>query len=343
MRAPKPSRCDRLCQKAGHPSKSPGQNALFSSRDDLARRPRYKRQGPQEQGRAFAMQYLRSAFSGFIFLLCLGLLASPGLARIESFQLSAADDNHELVRLDRFTWVIAEIGSAPRNIAHVLVGKERALLLDSGSGRHITKIVTAATLAPVTVLPTHLHAVHLGGAKHYENLSLVDLPWLRERATAAENGVSYFTPTISQSMSLWAPTLKVTNWVSPDTSLDLGERSLRVLHTPGHTEESISVYDEDTKTIYTGGLLHGGDVKLYQPGASVADALASVQKLRRAFPNAQTIRGSRGMSALPATALLKMEKLLEDILAGKASGARVWSLAGLVRRYEAEGFALLAP
>ncbi|MFT4570406.1 MAG: hydroxyacylglutathione hydrolase [Hyphomicrobiaceae bacterium] len=271
-------------------------------------------------GTAFALVALIGAGVSF---------APQAWARIDSFKLSASDDYHELARLDRGTWRITEKGSEPANVSYVIVGEERALLVDSGSGKNITGMVTAATRLPITVVPTHLHAEHLGSAHRYERLALPDLPELRERADS--DGA--LTPSMRESWSVWPPKLKVTDWIAPGSEIDLGGRSVILVHTPGHTPESISIVDEDSGRLFSGDLLIPGDVEFYGPGADTSAALASVQKLRATYPELKTVWGAHGEGELPASALGALEQVLQTIEDGTASGALYWKLAGLVRSY----------
>ena len=49
-----------------------------------------------------------------------------------------------------------------------------------------------------------------------------------------------------------------TDWPQGQTTIDLGERKVTVLPTPGHQEEAISLYDHQTAWLMTGDTLYPG-------------------------------------------------------------------------------------
>jgi glyoxylase-like metal-dependent hydrolase (beta-lactamase superfamily II) len=59
----------------------------------------------------------------------------------------------------------------------------------------------------------------------------------------------------------------LTNFLDEGDEIDLGGRVLRVLHTPGHSPGSISVFDEATSTLFCGDVLLEGGIYDDIPGA----------------------------------------------------------------------------
>jgi hydroxyacylglutathione hydrolase len=277
------------------------------------------------------------SLAALVALAMMAGLARPAAARIDEFKLSAADDHHEIFRIDADTWRIVEKGPEPRNAAYVLCGKERALLFDSGSGRGIEGMVAAATRLPVTVLPSHLHAEHLGGIRSFDRVALANVEGLRSQAR--ENVLA---PTMVQGLSFFAPSFEVTDWLVPGSDIDLGGRKLAVVHTPGHTPESISLVDRASGQAFVGDLLFPGDVRMDQFGADPKLALASVRKLRMEFPDLQSVWGAHGEGELPAKALIELEQVLAAIFIGKAEGEATFTLIGMMHRYPGNGFNVIA-
>lgn len=186
-----------------------------------------------------------------------------------------------VVQLDERTFAIAEPYSWPRNVNYLIAGTSRALLLDAGVGFYdIRPIVDQLTDLPVTFMPSHLHYDHTGQGS-YEWIALVDLPHLRERATGDR-----FTPSWGEHLGVAEgvePTSwKIDEWVRPGSEMDLGDRKLTLIYTPGHTDNSISLLDKANNVMFTGDFMSAGSISAWYPGASMGDYLQSARKIIRA-------------------------------------------------------------
>ena len=72
---------------------------------------------------------------------------------------------------------------------------------------------------------------------------------------------------------------RVTEWWADGQTLDLGGRTLQVIHTPGHSAASMALLDEDTDQLYTGDLLYPGQLLALFEGANMGAYLTSVEGL----------------------------------------------------------------
>ncbi len=183
-----------------------------------------------------------------------------------------------IVQLDERTFAIAEPYSWARNINYLIAGSERALLLDAGVGFYdIRPVVQQLTDLPVTFIPSHLHYDHTGQGS-YDRTALVDLPHLRERAKGDE-----FTPNWGEHLGVAEgidPTVwKIDDWIKPGSQIDLGERALTLLYTPGHTDNSISLLDKANNVMFTGDYMSAGSMSAYYPGSNMGDYLQSAHKI----------------------------------------------------------------
>jgi hypothetical protein len=140
------------------------------------------------------------------------------------------DDYWAVQDIDANTYALGEPRYYQANYAYLIVGGRRALLFDAGSGtRDITGVITSLTHLPVTVMPSHLHFDHTGGIAPFTSVAMIDLPDTRADLT---NG--RFTPSRYEYLGmidgLVPPTFRVTEWLKPGTTIDLGGRVLRILH-----------------------------------------------------------------------------------------------------------------
>ena len=61
--------------------------------------------------------------------------------------------------------------------------------------------------------------------------------------------------------------------------LDLGGRRLRVIHTPGHTPDSVCLLDEEHGLLFTGDTVNSGPILVTDPVASLEDFARSTRRL----------------------------------------------------------------
>ena len=247
----------------------------------------------------------------------------------EAEQTKWFDDYFTVEWIDDRTVAIGEPRFPQFNFNYLLLGRERALLFDSGPGvRDIRPVVDSLTKLPVTVLPSHLHYDHVGSVGSFERVALLDLPALRERSV---DGV--FTPTAAEHLGFAAghpiPELRVTDWLAPGSSIDLGGRELRVIHAPGHTPESVALHDPVRRQLFTGDYITQGALYAFVPGSSLRDYLATAEALAAAVhPEAELFTAHRtspfGAPILAQRDVVALRGTLEAIRDGTADGAGLW-------------------
>lgn len=180
------------------------------------------------------------------------------------------------------------------NWNYLITGEDRALLFDTGPGlRDITPVVASLTDLPVTALLSHLHYDHVGNFHRFENTALADLPILR----GCEHNGLFIAP---EDMYLgsyedmkWVPHA-IRQWWPIGHRIDLGGKVLEIVATPGHSPESISLYDRDAGIFLAADFLYPGDLYGQVPGASLPDYLASAEALDRLLPGDVLILGAHG-------------------------------------------------
>jgi len=112
--------------------------------------------------------------------------------------------------------------------------------------------------------------------------------------------------------SFRTPAAGITRWLADGDVLDLGGRSLEVLHTPGHSPGSICLWDVGSGTLLSGDVLVDGEPLLDQlPRSSPADFAASLRRLA-SLPVA-TVYGGHG----PAFSRQRAHEIIRAYLAGR--------------------------
>jgi len=235
------------------------------------------------------------------------------------------DDYFLVETIDAKTYAIGEPRYYQGNYSYLIIGNDRAVLFDAGTGnRDIVPVVRALTALPVTVIPSHLHFDHVGALGRFERTALPDLPVLRARAADRWLTLKRYE-FLGHADRLAAPRFTVDEWWSGGQIIDLGGRRLQVVLLPGHTPTSVGLYDADQRLLFAGDFIYPGELYAFLPGASRAAYLATTRRLVALLDPATRIYAAHMADGAPAIAAPVLEiadlRALEHALVGIESGA----------------------
>jgi hydroxyacylglutathione hydrolase len=189
------------------------------------------------------------------------------------------DDYFVVETIDPTTFAIGEPRYYQGNYSYLIVGEQRAVLFDAGTGmRDIVPVVRSLTNRPVTVIASHLHFDHVGALGRFDKTAVIDEPSLRTRARDSRLTLKRYE-FLGFADRLRMPTFPVDEWWVPGSTIDLGGRRVHVLATPGHTSTSVSLYDEDRHQLFAGDFIYPGELYAFLPDASRSSYLATTKRL----------------------------------------------------------------
>jgi hydroxyacylglutathione hydrolase len=165
------------------------------------------------------------------------------------------------------------------NWSYLIEGKDRALLFDTGPGLHnIAPVVDSLTVKPLVVLPSHMHFDHTGNLHQFPHIAMADLPVLRayERDGMFHASDDLF---IGRDEGLVWKLVRVTTWWPIGHHIDLGGRELEIIHTPGHSPDSISLFDVRANILFAADFIYPGDLYAQVPGSDLREYLSSSDRL----------------------------------------------------------------
>ena len=186
-----------------------------------------------------------------------------------------------------------------RNWSYLIEGTQSALLFDSGTGfRNIAPVIDHLTKKPVTVLPSHLHFDHVGNLDKFPTIALADLPMLR---ALDQSGIIQEDPDLflgAWENQTW-PRFSASGWVEIGKTIDLGRRSLEVLHTPGHSTDSITLQLQSENILLVADFIYPGALYAQVPGSNLADYLASAELVLASNSKACRLFAAHGADPAP--------------------------------------------
>jgi glyoxylase-like metal-dependent hydrolase (beta-lactamase superfamily II) len=271
------------------------------------------------------------------------------LERVESSQ-----PWFEVYRVDPGIYVIYEPGQFEEAISYLVLGEERAALIDTGCGiGDIKALVEEFTDLPVLVVNTHSHNDHVAQDYMFDEVAIFDDPVAREHA---ETGCSHeeMVHLIAEGMTwkplpeefdpdtYYVPPFEVTRWLRDGDMVDLGGRRLEVIHTPGHSPDSVCLLDRGARLLWTGDIFYTGAIYTYLPGGDIDKLIESYRKIIGLFPHYDRLMPSHNEPWVEKEILHEVLEAVEDIKAGKA-GEYVEGMDGeiKVRRYNYDKFSII--
>lgn len=245
---------------------------------------------------------------------------------VESITLAGGvwleDAWYALKPVDGTTLAIGEPAYHQCNWSYLISDAEQSLLWDTGSGRRALKpVIDRHARATVTAFPSHMHFDHLGAVGDFGPVLLADLSCLR-----AYEVEGHVTPPEHLYLGAWeglrAPRFSVARWVRPGEVVTVGARQLAVWHTPGHSQDSVSLWEPARVRLYAADLIYPGEVYAQVPGASLPSYLLTLQRLLRLLPrdaeilcaHGQAEEGAHDMPLLGYTDLEDLWRNVRDLL-----------------------------
>ena len=226
-------------------------------------------------------------------------------------------------------FAIYEPHQAEETIGYLIVGKQRALLFDTGMGISDVKKVTAElTNLPIVVLNSHTHDDHVGGNWQFDAIYSMDTDFTRKNAEGSrEDAQAEITPdqicgalpkgfdAKSYATRPW----KITRYIHDGERIDLGGRTIEVIATPGHTPDAISLIDRANGLLFTGDTYYPGPIWLFRPETDFKAYADSISRLNALTPGVNVILGAHNVPVASPADLTRLISAFAAVRAGKVT------------------------
>jgi len=207
-------------------------------------------------------------------------------------------------------WLIAEPGHVN---SYLVEGEDLAVLMDTGLGIcDIRSVVRRLSGKPVLVVNTHHHFDHSGGNLLFEDIAIHRTGEPLLAAAPPEGLASGYMAYVARLLDAWQPykeaddlyfhlltgeTLprplpatfdpaeyairpsRATRLLDDGEEIDLGGRTLRVLHSPGHSPDSICLFDEKNGLLFGGDTINTGPIYAQLEESDVGQFASSTARL----------------------------------------------------------------
>lgn len=195
--------------------------------------------------------------------------------------------------IDKDTFAISEYNHWEKAHSYLSIGNKIACLIDTGLGiGNIKQITDSLTDLPIKVITTHAHWDHIGGHSLFDNICVHenDVEWIRKGIPVPINNIK--TNLVKGVRKELLPEeFDLKNYcifkgeprhiLNDGEKINLGNRKLLVLHTPGHSPGHICLYERERGYLYTGDLLYKGTLYAFYPSTNPNDYYKSLKKISK--------------------------------------------------------------
>jgi glyoxylase-like metal-dependent hydrolase (beta-lactamase superfamily II) len=257
------------------------------------------------------------------------LLPRPGNKRLPRVDLP--DDWFVVYRASDGVFAIAEPFQFQEVISYLILGSRSALLFDTGLGiGKIGRIVKKLTRLPVTVLNSHTHFDHVGGNADFDRILAMDTDYTRANARGFSHekvkgevepaALCRGVPAGFDSAGYRTRAFTPTQFIKDGHTIDLGGRTLTVLHVPGHTPDAIALLDAAAGVLFTGDSFYEGTIWLYVPETDLTAFAASVDRLAALVPSLEKLHPSHNVAVSAPEWLSRLKVAMGQVRSAQAKG-----------------------
>jgi glyoxylase-like metal-dependent hydrolase (beta-lactamase superfamily II) len=252
-------------------------------------------------------------------------LPRPAYSKLE--RVPTADPWFEVYKVRPGIFAIYEPHQLEEVISYLVIGRDRALLFDTGMGiSNIQEVVVGLTKLPVSVVNSHTHNDHVGDNWRFSDVYGMDTDFTRANARGSKDDaqaelapgeICGALPAGFDAKAYATKPFHITHWLHDGDTMDLGGRTLKVIGTPGHTPDAIALLDDKNGLLFTGDSFYLGPIYLYRPETDLDAYVASMQKLGALAPHLQLLLPSHNTPVADPSYLPKVVAAIQQVPRGE--------------------------
>ncbi len=185
-----------------------------------------------------------------------------------------------------------QVGALETNCYVIFNEENFAIILDpGGEGEKISLFIEEKKLRPLMIINTHGHADHCGANKLLKEKYSIPILLHRDDIEILNSFENQFIfPLMGGN-----PSPNPDKFLKDGDFIEFGETSLKIIHTPGHTPGSISIFADGI--LFSGDLIFSGSVgRTDLPGGSWNQLINSIRNKILTLPDETIILPGHGPS-----------------------------------------------
>ena len=265
-------------------------------------------------------------------------------------RISVRGDWFEVYEVAADVYAIYEPGQFEEIISYLVIGTERALLFDTGLGiGDMRAVVDELTDLDVVVLNSHTHYDHIGGNHQFDSILATNTAYTqRHEAGSTHEAVAEFVgpgwvwkawPDGFDPAAYRSQPFAVERRVDDGDRIDLGDRVLEVLLTPGHAPDSLCLLDRENRLLFTGDTLYLATLYAHLDGSDPGVYRASAQRLAGLADDVDHLLTAHNVPVVDGRYLVRLDAAFGSIFEGRGD----YALADGHREYDFGDFSIMVP
>jgi len=173
-------------------------------------------------------------------------------------------------------------GTGKGSHSYVIIGNRMNLLIDPGMDSNFPYLQENLLKVGLKVrdidivINTHEHFDHIGANRYFQENAII----AAHRFAATKMAFNDIYVTLYRSGDVNELPIYVHLWLESKSRIDLGNYTLDIIHTPGHTSGSICIYEPKQKFLFTGDMVFaGGTLSYIAESGSIGDYINSLLSL----------------------------------------------------------------
>jgi glyoxylase-like metal-dependent hydrolase (beta-lactamase superfamily II) len=235
----------------------------------------------------------------------------------------------EVYKVAPGVFAIYEPHQAEEVISYLIVGNKQAVLFDTGMGiSDIPRVTTKLTSRPVVVLNSHTHNDHVGGNRQFIFVYGMDTDFTRMNAKGSREDAQAeiapdqlcgdlpkgFNPK-TYATKPW----RISHFIHDGFKVNLGGRTLEVLAVPGHTPDSIALFDRANGLLFTGDTYYPAPIWLFRPETDLDAYVNSVKRLAGLAPELKLVLGAHNVPVAEPSVLPRLVAAIQAVRSGQGA------------------------
>jgi len=244
-------------------------------------------------------------------------------------RINSSDPWFEVYNVASDTFAIYEPHQSEETISYLILGKDKAMLLDTGMGiSDLHKLIRELTPLPIIVLNSHTHDDHVGGNWQFDTIYSMDSDFSRTNSKGssadaqseiASGEICGDLPKSFDPKTYATKPWKITKYIHDGDKVDLGARSIEIVSTPGHTPDAIALLDRANGLLFTGDTYYPAPIWLYRPETDLDAYAKSIQRLVALSVQLKMVLGAHNIPVAPPSVLSELVTAFADLRAGQAA------------------------